>query len=564
MGHSHASIFIALSMAVAILASWTALGLLERVRESLQTRRLIWLVATGLVMGGGIWSMHFIAMLGFDPGAPVSYDLTLTILSFLLAALGTSGAFWAVINAELSRKHLYIAAAAMGASITLMHYVGMAAIRTSAILSHNLWYPLIALVVAIGTSLVALLLARRHLPPQQKLVAAVVLGCAVSAMHHIGMAGVNVVSSNGSAHHLTETQPVYLALATAATTVFLLAAAMATAHLDRRFRFMSVLDAGDIGYWEVQLPSSQIWLSPHGRKILGLPPSGPVDAALTKPLVDVAITMARHTLRNASPIPRSKETEIRIGERWLSVRGRMVHQRREHHIKMAGVLIDITEAHTTRTALEISDTRQKLLLNELNHRLKNNFASIQSIAALTARGSPDLGTFIETFQSRLLALSNTQTLLTNASWESAGLVAIFEQELHPYTERAIIEGPPLEIDPKRALSMGLIAHELTTNAAKHGALKQPGGTIHVRWTQPNADGKVTLEWRESGGPTVSPPKHKGFGSRLIRSSIEGALAGTATIDYQPGGLCVVLQFTIADAPQPKAPNLKKKAARATF
>jgi len=143
-------------------------------------------------------------------------------------------------------------------------------------------------------------------------------------------------------------------------------------------------------------------------------------------------------------------------------------------------------------------------------------------------------------------------------------VAIFEQELHPYTERAIIEGPPLEIDPKRALSMGLIAHELTTNAAKHGALKQPGGTIHVRWTQPNADGKVTLEWRESGGPTVSPPKHKGFGSRLIRSSIEGALAGTATIDYQPGGLCVVLQFTIADAPQPKAPDLKKKAARATF
>jgi len=138
MGHSHASIFIALSMAVAILASWTALGLLERVRESLQTRRLIWLVATGLVMGGGIWSMHFIAMLGFDPGTPVSYDLTLTILSFLLAALGTSGAFWAVINAELSRKHLYIAAAAMGASITLMHYVGMAAIRTSAILSHNL------------------------------------------------------------------------------------------------------------------------------------------------------------------------------------------------------------------------------------------------------------------------------------------------------------------------------------------------------------------------------------------------------------------------------------------
>ena len=564
MGHSHASIFIGLSMAVAILASWTALGLLERVRESLQVRRLIWLLATGLVMGGGIWSMHFIAMLGFDPGVPVSYDLPLTILSFLLAAVGTSGAFYAAINAALSHKHLLIAGTAMGASITLMHYVGMAAIRSTAVISHNLWYPFIALLVAIIASVVALMLARRHLATQQKIVAAVVLSMAVSAMHYIGMAGVRVESVIAEHVHMTQTKPVFLALGTAAITLLLLGAALAMAHLDRRFRFMSVLDAGDIGYWEVQLPASQLWLSPHGRKILGLPPSGPMDPARTKPLIDVAIAMAKRTMRNAAPIPRSKETEIRIGDRWLSVRGRMVHQRREHHIKMAGVLIDITEAHINRTALEVSDQRQKLLLNELNHRLKNNFASIQSIAALTARGSPDLDTFIETFQSRLMALSNTQTLLTNSSWESAGLVAIFEQELHPYTERAVIEGPPLEMDPKRALSMGLIAHELTTNAAKHGALKTSDGTIHVRWTQPNAEGKVTLEWREAGGPVVKPPKRKGFGSRLIRSSIEGPLGGTANIDYQPSGLRVVLQFTIQDTPQPPAPRLKKKAASATF
>jgi two-component sensor histidine kinase len=148
-----------------------------------------------------------------------------------------------------------------------------------------------------------------------------------------------------------------------------------------------------------------------------------------------------------------------------------------------------------------------------------------------------------------MALSNTQTLLTNTGWESADIAAIFEQELHPYTQQAVIEGPSVLLEPKRALSMGLIAHELTTNAAKHGALSRDKGTIHVRWTLPDRHGRVSLEWRETGGPEITQsPSRKGFGSRLIRNSIEGPLRGTAQSEYRPTGLKVTLNFTTLDEP----------------
>lgn len=534
------------------------MGLLERVRETLQLRKFVWLIATGLAMGGGIWAMHFIAMLGFDPGAPVTYNKGLTILSFVLAVAGTCSAFWAASRAGLSRINLFVAALAMGASITMMHYVGMAAMRTDAIIHYNPWYVIAALGVAVVASFAALLTVRNQLSERKRIIAAVLLGFAVCSMHYVGMAGITVEQSAGyelKAHD----KPIFMALATTAIAVVFLGAALVTAHLDRRIKFLSVLDAGDIGYWEVQLPARQIWLSPYARKLLQTGP-GQIDLEPQRALVDIAIAMAKNTLRNPQSTGR-KETEIKVGERWLSVRGRMVHKGREHHIKMAGVLLDITEAYNVRTALEVSDARQKLLLNELNHRLKNNFASIQSIAALTARGSPDLPTFIETFQSRLMALSNTQTLLTNTGWESADIAAIFKQELHPYTEQAIIEGPSLLLEPKRALSMGLIAHELTTNAAKHGALKQSEGTIHVRWTHPAADGRVRLEWREMGGPLVTPPSGKGFGSRLIKSSIEGSLAGHAQIDYLPTGLRVLLDFTMTDPAEVNSGIQTKKGPR---
>lgn len=561
MQHTHDLVFIALSFGVALLASWTALGLLERVRSNLEIRRIIWLMATALAMGGGVWSMHFIAMLGFNIGMPVQYDMPLTALSLLLAIAGTAFAFWMASKSEPPVHYLLISGAAMGLAIALMHYVGMFALRTSAVLLYEPLYIVLALLVAMIASFGAMMLVRTDLSNRQKSFGAVFLAIAVSAMHHIAMTGVTVVATENITPSHGNISALALAVTTALVTSFLLVATGFTAYLDRRLKVLSVLDAGDIGYWEVRLPSRQVWLSPYAKRLLVRPVN--IDGKHknvdhSPALVEAAIAMAKKAIRNPE-VSHSKEMEMHVGDRWIAVRGRMIQQRRQHNIKMAGILIDITDAHAVRTALEVSDARQKLLLNELNHRLKNNFASIQSIAALTARGSPDLPTFIDTFQSRLLALSNTQTLLTNTGWESADIAAIFEQELRPYTQRAVIQGPTVLLDPKRALSMGLIAHELTTNAAKHGALSTPNGSINVRWTMPDKNGRVSLEWLESGGPQITnPPSRKGFGSRLIRNSIQGALAGTADSKFLPTGLNMTLNFTTVDAkaPMKTAPRIK--------
>ncbi len=551
MGHNHDFVFVALSFGVAILASWTALGLLGRVRANLEIQRALWLVATATAMGGGIWSMHFIAMLGFNPGHAVSYDIALTILSFLLAVGGTGGAFWMAARQQRPLWLLVVSGMAMGLAIATMHYVGMAAIRTTAVLENRPAFIVVALSVAMLASFGAMVLANKDLSNRQKAMAALFLAVGVIAMHYTAMAGVIITDTSIAPHPHGNATSLTLAITTAILTTILLLASGLSAYLDQHMKVLSVLDAGDIGYWEVRLPSRQVWLSPHARKLLiqtDKIDGKPTTIDHSSALVEAAIAMAKNAIRNPQQT-QSKEIELHVGERWVAVRGRMLHLRRQHHIKLAGILIDITEAHTVRTALEVSDARQKLLLNELNHRLKNNFASIQSIAALTARGSPDLDTFIATFQSRLMALSNTQTLLTNTGWESADIAAIFEQELRPYTQQALIEGPSLLLEPKRALSMGLIAHELTTNAAKHGALSRDNGTIHVRWTLPDRHGRVSLEWRETGGPEITnPPSRKGFGSRLIRNSIEGPLGGTVHSEYLPTGLKVALNFTTLDEP----------------
>ncbi|WP_297799319.1 MHYT domain-containing protein [uncultured Brevundimonas sp.] len=550
MGHSHDTLFVLMSFGIAILASWTALGLLERVRSSLELRRIMWLLATAVAMGGGIWAMHFIAMLGFKPGPEVTYDIGLTALSFLLAVVGTAGAFWMAAKPKTPVIQLLGSGALMGVAIAAMHYLGMAAIRSSAILSYDRLYIVASLAIALVASFSAMVLVREELSNRMKALGALFLAIAVSAMHYTAMAGVSVTLPEGGLHDhpQAEASALALAIAIAVISAGLLILSGVIAFLDRRIKLLSVLDAGDIGYWEVRLPSRQLWLSHHAKKLLVRNVGGEVRDH-SQDLVDAAIAMAKLAIRRGTN--NSKEMELHIGERWIAVRGRMLHQRNGHHIKMAGILIDITDAHSVRTALEVSDARQKLLLNELNHRLKNNFASIQSIAALTARGSPDLPTFIETFQSRILALSNTQTLLTNTGWESADLAEIFQQELHPYTQQAVIEGPSILLDPNRALSMGLIAHELTTNAAKHGALSRVSGTIRVRWTVPDRQGRVRLEWIESGGPTVKPPSRRGFGSRLIKNSIEGPLAGTAEYNYPPSGLNVIFQFSTIDEARPK-------------
>ncbi|WP_296596107.1 PAS domain-containing protein [Phenylobacterium sp.] len=199
--------------------------------------------------------------------------------------------------------------------------------------------------------------------------------------------------------------------------------------------------------------------------------------------------------------------------------------------EVSGVFVEGSDV----TDRVLAERQQKLLVDELNHRVKNTLATVQAIASQTMRTTADPKAFREAFESRLLALSATHDLLTAANWRAADLCDVLLVELRPFGEsRYSTHGPDVDLNPAEAVALGLVFHELATNAAKYGALSNADGRVDVAWTR--EDGRLELTWTESGGPNVTPPTRRGFGSRLIEKSLEGQLAGKARLDFAPGGL----------------------------
>lgn len=544
------SAFDGLSFVVAVFAAWTALDLFQQVRVHQGAARLAWLATAATAMGGGVWSMHFIAMLGFDAGGPVRYDLPLTVLSFLLATAGSSLAFLIAAGRPGRRRRIW-AGLVMGAGICAMHYVGMAALRTTVILTYTPGMVALSAVVALFASIAALFAVEQDRSPMWRVAAALILGLAVAGMHHVAMAALTltpgpttaILNASGGA------PPLMLAVAVAAVTVGILFLALAASMIGQRDKLISIIDAGGVGYWELTLPGQTLWLSGRARKYLGLARGEPFTprhlAAKLKPedLPRRAEALAR-ALRGDGEY--TAEYQLQDSERWLLVRGRLIRARSGRPIKLAGVVTDVTDRRQAFAALATSEHRQRLLINELNHRVKNTLATIQSIAALTARRATSVEDFMHLFQARLIALSDTHNLLTANGWESAPLRDLVLQEFRPFAEDQLrMQGPDMTLEAEQALSMGLILHELTTNAVKYGALSNPGadgGWVGVTWSEVDDAGMAALDWIETGGPMVSAPTRSGFGSRLIDTSVRGTLKGTAIMDYAEGRLHCRLVF----------------------
>lgn len=212
---------------------------------------------------------------------------------------------------------------------------------------------------------------------------------------------------------------------------------------------------------------------------------------------------------------------------------------RDGHGQVAGVFV---QGHDVTDVVEAGN-RQKLMIDELNHRVKNTLATVQSIAMQTARTHTEPATFAQTFQARLMSLSHTHNLLTRGHWEGADLAEVLahETEAHGST-RILPNGPVVSLSPAQALSIGMIFHELATNAAKHGALQSGDGRVLVDWSV--RDGQLSLEWREVDGPPVAVCEHKGFGSRLVDRNVRHDLAGQCRFDYAPNGLIFSLTFPL--------------------
>ncbi|MDP3299112.1 MAG: PAS domain-containing protein [Phenylobacterium sp.] len=186
-----------------------------------------------------------------------------------------------------------------------------------------------------------------------------------------------------------------------------------------------------------------------------------------------------------------------------------------------------------------AERQQKLLLDELNHRVKNTLATVQAIAAQTLRTTTSPAAFRESFEARLLALSATHDLLTQSVWQGASLEEVILMELRPHgVERYQLEGPPVSLSAPETLTLGLVFHELVTNAAKYGALSSSEGCVRVHWRlrDEGAGPSIDLTWSEEGGPKVSQPSRQGFGSRLIERSLQGDIGGEARLDFDENGL----------------------------
>ncbi|WAT19289.1 CHASE domain-containing protein [Aurantiacibacter sp. MUD11] len=187
------------------------------------------------------------------------------------------------------------------------------------------------------------------------------------------------------------------------------------------------------------------------------------------------------------------------------------------------------------------------LTRELNHRVKNTLANVLSIIALTRRRADDVEEFATGLDGRIRALSATHDLLTQSDWGSTPVKAVIDAELLPYAHGGDhvvdLTGPEVELAPNDALSLGLAVHELATNAAKYGALSQPGGKVEVSWKMVS-DSVVRVEWVESGGPPVAQDRSRGFGTDLIERIVAHELGQPVELDFKPEGVRCVLMIPV--------------------
>ena len=230
------------------------------------------------------------------------------------------------------------------------------------------------------------------------------------------------------------------------------------------------------------------------------------------------------------------EAEYRVKQpdgswRWLSAWGFVEFDGdgpERKPLAIAGASRDLTER---KEAEEL----QRLLLNELNHRIKNTLTTVQAITALTLRAARDLPSASEALERRIHSMAQAHDLLTSRTWTGANLTDVVMRALDAFTPTQVkMSGPAIDVSPKHALALSLALHELATNATKYGALSSPEGRVIVQWRV--QESMLHLDWEESGGPRVAPPTQNGLGTRLLEELVVRDLGGDTKLTYDASGV----------------------------
>ena len=301
------------------------------------------------------------------------------------------------------------------------------------------------------------------------------------------------------------------------------------------------LSAASMASWVWEISTQELECDETLPPLFGLPPARRLSARRLLQAID----------RRDRPVAEERFRETLLGNddyfgeyrlarfspaRWLAARGRVVERDANGKpLLVVGVNYDISER-------KAGEERQKLLLRELNHRVKNTLATVQALATQTVRHASEPRQFLEAFSARLQALGLAHGILSDNEWRGIALHELVRLEVKPLDDalrpRVNVTGPDVFLTPDQALGLGLVLHELASNALNFGSLSVAGGRVALSWllSGTDPDRRLTLRWSETGGPPVEEPTRQGFGSILIRRSLDKVLGSEVKLDFEPGGV----------------------------
>jgi PAS domain S-box-containing protein len=335
---------------------------------------------------------------------------------------------------------------------------------------------------------------------------------------------------------------------------------------EERLRF--VTESATLGHWDWDIASGRLEWSPTCKRLFGIPEKERMSherflAALhpdDRMRTDQAVQACLEGKGD-----RDYDIEYRTlwpdgSLHWIHARGSAVFEA-NRAVRMAGIALDVTERKR-------AEEHVRFVMSELSHRTKNLMAVVQAIAWQTAQRSAGFEDFEQNFTQRIEALARSHDLLVNRNWEGVVLEDLVRAQLAPFLdstmERLAAHGPALLLMPQGAQDLGLALHELATNASKYGALSVANGKIDIGW---RIDGgkRFQMTWRETGGPAVRAPTHKGFGFTVITSTLSRAFNGEARLGYSPEGLtwelAAPIGHVITELSSPGRPHVWERAHR---
>ncbi len=312
-------------------------------------------------------------------------------------------------------------------------------------------------------------------------------------------------------------------------------------------RHAMALDAANVGSWLWDIRSGNVSCNGPMLRMFGMPSAKNVQARDIFSAIhpeDRVATLSK--FRSAMTHDQEYDGTFRVAStgRWLLGRGR-VHERDAEGkaTVFLGINVDVTEEQG-------ATQRTRLLLRELNHRVKNTLAMLQSLARQTLRQTSDPQEFMIAFAGRLQAISEAHGLLSDHEWGEIRLSALLAKQLAPhvrdYAKQIEVHKDEILLGPDQAVGLGLVLHELATNAAKYGSLSVYGGRVVLTARSVDEEGRRVLHmtWTEVDGPPVEEPKRRGFGSILIERSLDKVMGSSVKVEYLPAGLTAIVRLPL--------------------